>query len=130
MRTVDGFEPNEFRNLFPFWHNTQTSGNKMKTTVLGRIDTKILTERASLAAETQLIDDGAGDVMIYKVGKSNLVKVPKRHAHCLFSTESYVIHYTLMVSVIGFYITVEHNLVSFCTCSKTNVVNIDQRRKV
>lgn len=69
--------------------------------VLGRIDTKMLTERASLAAETQLIDDGAGDVMIYKVVKTNLVKVPKRQAQCLFSTESYVIHYTLMVRVIN-----------------------------
>lgn len=67
--------------------------------VLGRIDTKILTERAGLAAETQLIDDGTGDMMIYKVAKSNLVKVPKRQAQCLFSTESYVIHYTLMVRV-------------------------------
>lgn len=66
---------------------------------LGRIDTKLLTERASLAAETQLIDDGTGDVMIYKVAKSNLVKVPNRHAQCLFSDESYVIHYTLMVRV-------------------------------
>lgn len=65
--------------------------------VLGRIDTKILTERTSLAAETQLIDDGTGDVMIYKVSKSNLVKVPKRQAQCLFSTTTYVIHYTLMV---------------------------------
>lgn len=67
--------------------------------VLGRIDAKMLSERVSLAAETQLIDDGTGDVMIYKVAKSNLIKVPKRHAHCLFSTESYVIHYTLTVSV-------------------------------
>lgn len=99
IRTVDGFEPNEFRNLFPFWHNVPASGNKAKT-VLGRIDTKILNERASLAAETQLIDDGAGDVMIYKVGKSNLIKVPQRHAQCLFSTETYVIHYTLMVSTL------------------------------
>lgn len=96
VRTVDGFEPNEFRNLFPFWYNAQGSGNKTKT-VLGRIDTKILNERASLAAETQLIDDGAGDVMIYKVGKSNLIKVPQRDAQCLFSTETYVIHYTLMI---------------------------------
>lgn len=98
IRTVDGFEPNEFRSLFPSWCNIQTTGNKMKS-VLGRIDTKILTERASLAAETQLIDDGTGDMMIYKVAKSNLVKVPKRHAHFLISTESYVIHYTLMVRV-------------------------------
>lgn len=104
IRTIDGYEPNEFRNLFPFWHNTQAIGNKMKT-VLGRIDAKMLSERASLAAETQLIDDGMGDVMIYKVAKSNLVKIPKRHAQCLFSNESYVIHYTLLVRlyrVIGF----------------------------
>lgn len=94
---MDGHEPTEFRNLFPNWYNVQATGNKMKT-VLGRIDAKILSERASLAAETQLIDDGAGDVMIYKVGKSNLVKVPQRSARCLFSTETYVIHYTMMVS--------------------------------
>lgn len=97
IRTVEGFESNDFRNLFPHWQSSHSIGNTKKN-VVGRIDAKILSERASLAAETQLIDDGTGDVMIYKVGKSNLVKVPKRQAQCLFSTESYVIHYTLMVS--------------------------------
>lgn len=97
IRIVDGYEPYEFRNLFPQWHSIQTGGNKMKT-ALGRIDAKTLSERASLAAETQLIDDGTGDLMIYKVGKSNLVKVPTRHAPSLSSAETYVIHYTLMVS--------------------------------
>lgn len=96
VRTIDCYEPNEFRNLFPFWHNSEATGNKIKN-VLGRIDNRVLAERVSLAADTQLIDDGSGDVMIYQVVKSNLVKVPKRHAQCLFSTESYVIHYTLMV---------------------------------
>lgn len=88
--------------MFPVWCNTPATGNRIKN-VLGRIDSKILTERASLAADTQLIDDGTGDVMIYKVVKSNLVKVPKPHAQCLFSTECYVIHYTLMVSHIIYF---------------------------
>ncbi|KAJ6647694.1 Villin-like protein quail, partial [Pseudolycoriella hygida] len=96
IRTVDGYEPYEFRNLFSYWYNAETTLTKMKN-VFGKIDSKILSERASLAAETQLIDDGGGDMVIFKVSKTNLVKLAKRKAQFLFSTESYVIHYTLTI---------------------------------
>lgn len=97
---IDGYEPYEFIRLFPWWHVNDPFSNK-QTNQLGKFDALSLIQRPYLAAESQLIDDGHGELTIYRVSGSNgdIVEIPKRKNIALFSGDCYLIHYVVAVSV-------------------------------
>lgn len=100
VRVIDGFEPSEFTNIFPVWRrqntNDQTANNKCAR-ILGKFDAHTLFQRPKLAATSQLIDDGTGDLTIYKVNSNNLLEIPRRKLVALFSGDCFLIHYIVTV---------------------------------
>lgn len=97
VRVIEGYEPYEFIRFFPWWQDFDLNGNR-PTNLLGKFDALSLIQRPHLAAESQLIDDGHGEMVIYRVGaKGDIVEVPKRSNIALFSGDCYLIHYVLTV---------------------------------
>lgn len=103
VRVVDGYEPYEFIRLFPSWQGTDQFNSK-QANLLGKFDALSLIQRPYLAAESQLIDDGYGDLAltIYRVSGSNgdIVEIPKRKNVALFSGDCYLIHYVVTVCLL------------------------------
>lgn len=101
IRVIEGNEPQEFVRLFPSWTEMDSNGNKMAS-LLGKFDAMTLVQRPHLAAESQLLDDGTGDLIIYRVSSNgDLVEIPKRKNVALFSGDCYLLHYIVPVSVPG-----------------------------
>lgn len=97
VRVIDGSEPPEFTRLFTNWIAAES--NAVKTASLSeKFDAVILMQRPQLAAEYQLIDDGTGDMSIYRVTNNcDIVEITKRKNISLFSSDCYIIHYILTV---------------------------------
>lgn len=55
-------------------------------------------QRPKLAAQTQLVDDGSGDIKIYRIDGNKLIELPKVTNGSLFSGDVYIILYEVMVS--------------------------------
>lgn len=77
-------------------------------------------QRPNLAAESQLIDDGTGDLTIYRVNSNgDIAEIPKRKNVALFSADCYLIHYIVTVrkflQTIAFY--------SFISLAHCNIVH-------
>ncbi|KAG5887879.1 hypothetical protein JTB14_015531 [Gonioctena quinquepunctata] len=91
-RVVDGHEPVEFKMLFVSWRD---EAKALKPTILvHKYDAITMEDRPSLAAETQLIDDGTGSSTIWRINQSHLIEVPKER-HCyFFAVDCYIILYT------------------------------------
>lgn len=97
---VEGYEPYEFVRFFPWWQDFDVNGNRPANVngILGKYDAMSLIQRPHLAAESQLIDDGHGELIIYRVGpKGDIIEIPKRNNVSLFSGDCYLIHYVLTV---------------------------------
>lgn len=95
---IDGYEPHEFVRLFPWWNEIDQNGNKTSN-LLGKFDAMSLIQRPYVAAESQLIDNGHGELNIYRVSSNgDIVEVPKRKNVALFSGDCYLIHYIVSVS--------------------------------
>lgn len=74
-----------------------TAGSK-PTILLSRYDSIQMEERPSLAAETQLIDDGSGNLKIFRIKQQDTVEIPKER-HCFFfSGDCYIVLYSYEVS--------------------------------
>lgn len=98
VRVIQGYEPYEFIRFFPLWQDVDLNGNRPTMNLLGKFDALSLIQRPHLAAESQLIDDGHGEMIIYRVSaKGEIVEVPKRNNIALFSGDCYLIHYVLTV---------------------------------
>lgn len=103
-RVVDGGEPIEFKALFSSWkERNQTTGmgkqstvGKIATTVNNKFDASTLHEKPKLAAESQLVDDGTGELTVYRVEKFQLVPVPDKLQGVFFSGDCYVVKYTYL----------------------------------
>lgn len=105
IRVVDGYEPYEFIRIFPWWHGTDRFGSK-PANLLGKFDALSLIQRPDLASESQLIDDGHGEITIYRIteGNGEIVEVPKRKNIALFSGDCYLIHYVVVVRLTFLYL--------------------------
>lgn len=83
--------------FFPWWQDFDVNGNR-PANLLGKYDALSLIQRPHLAAESQLIDNGQGEMIIYRVGpKGDIIEIPKRNNVALFSGDCYLIHYVVTV---------------------------------
>lgn len=65
---------------------------------MSKYDAVTMEERPSLAAETQLIDDGTGSLTIWRIKQSHIVEIPKERHGYFFSGDCYIILYTYQTS--------------------------------
>lgn len=97
VRVIEGYEPYEFVRFFPWWQDFDMNGNR-PANLLGKYDAMSLIQRPHVAAESQLMDDGSGEMIIYRVGpKGDIIEIPKRNNIALFSGDCYLIHYIVTV---------------------------------
>lgn len=97
IRVLDGHEPTDFITLFPHWIENDFGNNGTKH-VLEKFDALTLTQRPKLAAQTQLIDDGSGDLKVYRIDYEDITDIPKRYGTVFYSGNCYIIHYQLLIS--------------------------------
>lgn len=91
----------EFTNLFPVWKHSSFAADNIlnkKSQILGKFDAQTLFQRPKLAAASQLIDDGTGELTIYRINNKSLLEIPKRKLMGLFSGDCFLIHYIVTVS--------------------------------
>ncbi|KAJ8952266.1 hypothetical protein NQ318_007433 [Aromia moschata] len=91
-RVVDGYEPVEFKMLFSAWKDDVKGGKP--SILVSKYDALTMEDRPSLAAETQLIDDGAGSLTIWRIKQSHIVEIPKERHGYFFSGDCYIVLYT------------------------------------
>lgn len=72
-----------------------TKGAKIALT---KFDATFMNDRLTLAAETQLIDDGSGILKIWRIKKADAVEITKEQHGTFYSAECYVILYTYDVN--------------------------------
>lgn len=102
-RVSDGGEPTEFKALFKTWPVPAASGKtytvgKISKTVQTKFDASTLHGNPSLAAETQMVDDGSGVTKVWRIEKFDMVPVEKYQYGQFFGGDSYVVQYTYLVN--------------------------------
>lgn len=97
VRVIDGFEPIEFILLFPTWIDSENNSSNFSK-MLGKLDSLTLMQRPKVAAQTQLIDDGSGEVKIYRINCNKMVELPKTTAGSFYSGDCFIILYEVTVS--------------------------------
>ncbi|CAH1989954.1 unnamed protein product [Acanthoscelides obtectus] len=95
-RVVEGHEPPEFKVLFHTW--TDELKVIKPVTLLYDFDAATMADRPSLAAETQLIDDGSGTLSIWRIGRKSITKIPEERHGYFFSEDCYITLYTYQIS--------------------------------
>lgn len=90
-RVIDGHEPVDFASLFPQWND-----NEIARQVLEKFDALTLTQRPQLSAQMQLIDDGSGDLKVYKIDRDDIHDIPRKFGHIFYTENSYIVHYQTM----------------------------------
>lgn len=83
--------------MFPQWNDQDFNANSTKA-VLDKFDAITLIQRPKLAAQTQLIDDGSGELKVYRIDFEDITEIPKRFGTVLYSGNCYIIHYQLMTT--------------------------------
>ncbi|XP_008194361.1 advillin isoform X4 [Tribolium castaneum] len=132
-RVVDGFESSEFKMLFSFWKDetNKANGRGGKPTVLvSKFDAVTMEERPSLAAETQLIDDGSGSVTLWRIKQHNLVEIPKERHGFFFNGDCYIVLYSYQTSAeerhLLYYWLGSHATQEEITYTNAKVLEIDE----
>lgn len=92
-RIIDGHEPIDFISLFPRWSENDFGACVTGRHVLEKFDALTLIQRPQLAAQMQLIDDGSGELKVYRIDSDDIVDIPKRFGQVLYSDNCYIIHY-------------------------------------
>lgn len=101
VRVLEGHEPVEFKRLFGNWLTVwqdNTRGHKPVSTKFGKLDAVALCERPKMAADTQLVDDGRGERVIYRILGDQLEQQSADKATVFTTNASYVVNYTVQVS--------------------------------
>ncbi|XP_076448458.1 advillin-like isoform X2 [Babylonia areolata] len=101
-RVVEGAEPSDFKCLFRDWPQPAPSGkvytrSRIAKTVQTKFDAKTLHSNRSLAAETQMVDDGSGKVEVWRVDNFDLKPLDKSRFGEFFGGDCYVIQYSYEV---------------------------------
>jgi len=71
--------------------------NKIARSISTVFDATSMHERPQMAAETQLVDDGTGNVDIWRVRKFGLQEVEDKFEGIFFSGDCYLLKYTYIV---------------------------------
>lgn len=58
-----------------------------------KFDAALMHERPVLAAECQLVDDGAGTMKVWRVNKTDTIEVPKERYGIFFNGDCYIVVY-------------------------------------
>lgn len=90
IRIIDGHEPIEFISMFPHWNDNVEVNSRQ---VLEKFDAITLIQRPTIAAQMQLIDDGTGEIKVYRVESEDITEIPKRYGQIFYSNNCYIIHY-------------------------------------
>ncbi|XP_053200330.1 gelsolin-like isoform X2 [Panonychus citri] len=109
-RIIDGGEPIEFKCLFKSWKESNSTVGLGKTYSAGgkvvtlkdleklmpknKLDVRKLYDNPSLAAETQMLDDGSGEKDIYRISSFDRVPVDPADYGNFYSGDCYIIVYT------------------------------------
>lgn len=92
IRVIDGHEPTEFTSMFPQWMDNDRSVSTARH-VLEKFDALTLIQRPQVAAQMQLIDDGCGEIKVYRIDTEDITDIPKRYGQVFYSSNCYIIHY-------------------------------------
>lgn len=95
IRVIDGHEPIDFTALFPQWIENDFGASITSRHVLEKFDALTLIQRPQLAAQMQLIDDGSGDLKIFRIDSDDITDIPKRYGQVFYSGNCYIIHYQM-----------------------------------
>ncbi|CAH1130262.1 unnamed protein product [Ceutorhynchus assimilis] len=94
-RIVETLETTEFKVLFKQWkteHKTKVPSPKILT--ITKFDPITMEERPTLAAETQLIDDGSGGMTLWRIKNTKIVEIPKDRHGYFFTGDCYIALYS------------------------------------
>ncbi|XP_074109961.1 villin like protein quail [Cotesia typhae] len=92
-RAIENYEPKEMKKLLRPWEIIYNPVHILETS----FDGDYMNERPKLAAECQLVDDGTGNLIIWRVCEENIVLVNKNNLKSLgffYASVCYIIKYT------------------------------------
>ncbi|NWU95029.1 VILI protein, partial [Upupa epops] len=101
----DGSESSIFRQLFQKWTVPNQTSGLGKTHTVGKVakveqvkfDATTLHAKPQMAAQQKMVDDGSGEVEVWRVEKGELVPVEKRWLGHFYGGDCYLILYTYSV---------------------------------
>ncbi|XP_065164723.1 LOW QUALITY PROTEIN: advillin [Atheta coriaria] len=95
-RVIDGSECLEFKMLFNYWKddsNPKTNTVAVGKRAISKFDALTMEERPSLAAETQLVDDGSGQMRIWRIMNDEVVEIAREKHGQFFAGDCYIVWY-------------------------------------
>ncbi|OXB77121.1 UNVERIFIED_CONTAM: hypothetical protein H355_007768 [Colinus virginianus] len=101
----DGSESTVFRQLFQKWTVPSQSSGLGKTHTVGKVakveqvkfDATTMHIKPQVAAQQKMVDDGSGEVEVWRVENSELVPVEKRWLGHFYGGDCYLVFYTYYV---------------------------------
>ncbi|XP_030382996.1 villin-like protein quail [Scaptodrosophila lebanonensis] len=102
-RVVEGHEPVEFKRLFANWLNVwqdNRRSHKPVSTKFGKLDAVSLCERPKMAADTQLVDDGRGERVVYRVCGTDITELLPTKAVVFCTNSCYVVKYSVLCATV------------------------------
>ncbi|KAM6421123.1 villin-1 isoform 2-T2 [Rhynochetos jubatus] len=101
----DGSESTVFRQLFQKWTVPNQSSGLGKTHTVGKVakveqvkfDATTLHAKPQMAAQQKMVDDGSGEVEVWRVENLELVPVEKRWLGHFYGGDCYLVLYTYFV---------------------------------
>ncbi|KFQ00035.1 Villin-1, partial [Haliaeetus albicilla] len=101
----DGSESTIFRQLFQKWTVPNQTSGLGKTHTMGKVakveqvkfDATTLYAKPQLAAQQKMVDDGSGEVEVWRVENKELVPVEKRWLGHFYGGDCYLVLYTYFV---------------------------------
>jgi len=108
----DGSESALFRSCFKGWKDafaiTTTSKQTPKSNVakveVVKFDVQSMHKKPQVAAQTRMVDDGSGQVDVFRVEQNSLVPVEEGQRGKFYGGDCYIVFYTYMVGEIPNYI--------------------------
>ncbi|NXS59995.1 VILI protein, partial [Brachypteracias leptosomus] len=101
----DGSESSVFRQLFQKWTVPNQTSGLGKTHTVGKVakveqvkfDATTLHAKPQMAAQQKMVDDGSGEVEVWRVENGELVPVEKRWLGHFYGGDCYLVLYTYFV---------------------------------
>ena len=136
-RVIDGGEPIEFKNLFKSWKDSNQTNGFGGTYNVGKIakinpqkfDPSLLHQNHAMASETQMVDDGKGQKIVYRVKSFDIIEVPEEEHGKFYNGDCFIIIYKYGAgSVIIYYWIGLQSSVDERGTAAINTVDIDNNQ--